>query len=154
MSLTVFDWLANESDIETKTDLGTTSVGTFPQAAHLEVADVDGDGDLDFWSVTPTTSDAFAHQNIFQWTTLGGASGPAATSPRLEALGEPVGGTLHAFLKNVPVLVITDGVGDWSSTFPWAPTQAGLDLWVQAIVQDGSVPAGLTPSNGLHARTR
>lgn len=63
-----------------------------------------------------------------------------------------LGGTLHAFPQTAQFLRVSSSDGDWSQSLNWPvglPT--GVDFWLQFLVQDVSVPAGITLSNGLKA---
>lgn len=65
-----------------------------------------------------------------------------------------LGGTLHAVPFVAQGLVATDGSGAFAAGAPWpygAP--AGLDLWLQCVVLDGGVPAGLALSNAVRGTT-
>ncbi len=88
---------------------------------------------------------------------LSDAAPGALTAGWLSFSSTPVdvlGGTLHANPKTVQILRTTDGAGDWSQTLTWpAGIPAGLELWVQFLVQDLSVPAEITLSNAITAVT-
>ncbi len=63
---------------------------------------------------------------------------------------DALGGTVHAFPANVQRLFATNGAGQFAVSVPWpAGLPAGTDVHLQFIVQDGSVPDGLTLSNGV-----
>ncbi len=67
---------------------------------------------------------------------------------------DALGGTVHASPPTTQLLRATDGTGAWSQSLVWpAALPSGVDFWLQFIVQDGSVPAGLTLSNALTATT-
>jgi len=63
-----------------------------------------------------------------------------------------LGGTVHAFPFNNQLLVFANGSGEFSAATTWpAGIPTGTSTWFQFVVQDASVPAGLTLSNGLLA---
>jgi hypothetical protein len=65
-----------------------------------------------------------------------------------------LGGTVHAYPFNAQLLLFTNASGDFSATAPWPMgIPSGTKVWFQFIVQDFSVPHGLTLSNGLLATT-
>ena len=65
-----------------------------------------------------------------------------------------LGGTLHANPWTVEVFQFTDASGGISFDITWpAGIDPGIDLWVQYLCLDPSVPGGLTLSNGLTATT-
>ncbi len=72
------------------------------------------------------------------------------TSTPLPALG----GTVHAHPWTIQMLMATDAAGGLSLGTTWpAGIPADLDLYVQMICQDTSVPDDLTLSNAITART-
>ena len=65
-----------------------------------------------------------------------------------------LGGTLHANPPSVQRLVVTNFAGSHSLIFDWPPgVPAGLDLYLQFLVEDTSVPAQITLSNGVTRTT-
>ena len=65
-----------------------------------------------------------------------------------------LGGTLHANPWTVELFQFTDAQGGISFLIDWpAGIDGGIDLWVQYLCADGTVPGGLTLSNGLTATT-
>ena len=65
-----------------------------------------------------------------------------------------LGGTVHAFPFASQFLLAADAAGQFSLTTDWPDMiPIGTEVWVQVIVQDASVPDGLTLSNGLKATT-
>ncbi len=72
------------------------------------------------------------------------------TSVPLDVLG----GTLHANPPAVQLLRATDAEGAWSQSLTWpVSVGTGVEFWLQFIVQDGTVPAGLTLTNAVTAIT-
>jgi len=68
---------------------------------------------------------------------------------------DALGGTVYASPPTTQLLRATDVAGHWSQGFAWPlGLPADVDFWLQFIVADGSVPAGLTLSNALTATTR
>ncbi len=65
-----------------------------------------------------------------------------------------LGGTVHAFPYASQLFLGADGAGDWGATTTWPAVPVGTQVWFQFIVQDASVPDGLTLSNGLRATTQ
>ena len=65
------------------------------------------------------------------------------------------GGTLHAFPYTVQLLRFADAAGDYTlSVVPWpAGIDPEIDVWLQWLVQDPSVPDGITLTNGLRTAT-
>ena len=67
---------------------------------------------------------------------------------------EAIGGTVHAFPPNNQILFVADATGQSSLTIPWpAGVPSGLDIFLQFVVQDLSVPDGLTLSNAVTKTT-
>jgi hypothetical protein len=65
-----------------------------------------------------------------------------------------IGGTVHAFPFTTQLLVFSDIKGDFHGTTIWpVGLPAGTSVWFQFILQDLTVPDGLTLSNGLRATT-
>lgn len=61
-----------------------------------------------------------------------------------------LGGTVHAFPQTVQLFYIADATGASELAVPWpAGIPSGIDIYLQFIVQDLSVPAGLTLSNAV-----
>ncbi len=61
---------------------------------------------------------------------------------------DALGGTVHAFPFARQVLFVADASGQSSLSIPWpAGVPPGIDVYLQFIVQDPSVPDGLTLSN-------
>ncbi len=61
---------------------------------------------------------------------------------------DALGGTVHAFPFTRQVLFVADATGQSSLSIPWpAGVPPGIDVYLQFIVQDLSVPDGLTLSN-------
>ena len=64
------------------------------------------------------------------------------------------GGTVHAFPFNTQLVRFADGAGAFSQGLPWpAGIPAGIDLYMQFIIQDLSVIHGATLSNAVTATT-
>ncbi len=64
------------------------------------------------------------------------------------------GGTIYANPQSVQIVRIADGAGNWSTPLNWPPGVApGIDLFLQFLVQDASVPDGITLSNAMMAVT-
>ncbi len=67
---------------------------------------------------------------------------------------DALGGTVFASPPTAQFLRATDATGTWTQTIPWpAGLAPGVPFWLQFIVQDPSVPAGLTLSNAATATT-
>ncbi len=65
-----------------------------------------------------------------------------------------LGGTIHAHPTANQLFFLADGSGDFSGSTTWPlGLSPGTQVWFQFLVQDGSVPAGITLSNGLLATT-
>ena len=64
------------------------------------------------------------------------------------------GGTLHAFPPLGEFLVAANASGRFPALINWpAGTPAGVDLYFQFLVQDGTVPGGITLSNAMTGTT-
>ncbi len=92
--------------------------------------------------LTLRVTDAPASTLILAWLSF--------TSVPLDVLG----GTLHANPPATQLLRATGTDGAWSQSITW-PVSVGADVefWLQFIVQDGGVPAGLTLTNAVTATT-
>ncbi len=65
-----------------------------------------------------------------------------------------LGGTVHAFPFVNQLFFVADGSGTFAGGTTWPPGIApGTDVWFQFLVQDGSVPDGITLSDGLLGTT-
>jgi hypothetical protein len=59
-----------------------------------------------------------------------------------------LGGTVHSFPFNLPLLRMSDGAGSFSQSVPWpAGIPAGIDITLQFLVEDASSIHGITLSN-------
>lgn len=118
-------------------DLGGASVGV-AGTPHLV-----GAGDLSAGSnVTLSLTDAAPNALMAGWLSLSSVPVPV------------LGGTLHANPKILQILRFADAQGAYEQALVWPVGIApGTDLWVQFLIQDGSVPAGITMSNGVMATT-
>jgi len=64
------------------------------------------------------------------------------------------GGTIHATPPNLQRLFLADGQGELHLGLAWpAGIGPGTDLYLQFLLQDGTVPAGITVSNANRATT-
>jgi probable HAF family extracellular repeat protein len=64
------------------------------------------------------------------------------------------GGTIYATPKDLSLLLLMDPAGSFHIELPWAAgVPSDADIYFQFIVQDGSVPAGITLSNAVTATT-
>ena len=65
-----------------------------------------------------------------------------------------LGGTIHANPPGLQLLRTSDANGEWSQSLTW-PVGIAPDtqFWLQFLVQDPSVPTGITLSNALTATT-
>ncbi len=100
------------------------------------------DGELTAGSVvTLALEDAAPSALMAGWLALGDTA-PIAV----------LGGTLHANPKVLQILRFSDGAGAWDESLVWpAGVPAGTEFTVQMLVQDGSVPDGITMSNAVAA---
>ncbi len=131
------EWIENALAPSPWTHLG----GASPGAAGLPA--LAAQGTLEAGApLTLAVSDAPASTLMLAWLSF--------TSAPFDVLG----GTLYANPPTSQFLRATDGSGAWTQSVPWpAGIPSDLDFWLQFIVQDGSVPAGLTLSNGVTATT-
>lgn len=66
-----------------------------------------------------------------------------------------LGGTVHAFPQNVQLIFLSGASGALSLSTSWPPgIPSGVDLWLQFLVQDTSVPDGIILSNAVSATSR
>lgn len=64
------------------------------------------------------------------------------------------GGTVHAYPFSNQLMFAADGSGAFVGATVWPMgVPSGVGVWFQMLVQDGSVPAGFTLSNGLRGTT-
>jgi len=67
---------------------------------------------------------------------------------------EVLGGTLYAHPQSAQVLMASDADGELLQTLIWpAGLPPGVTFWLQFLVQDTAIPAGITLSNAVSATT-
>ena len=67
---------------------------------------------------------------------------------------DALGGTVHAFPYASQVPLVASVAGNRFVSVVWpASLPVGLDIWFQFVVQDGTVPGGLTLTNGVKTTT-
>ena len=121
------------------TDLGGGSPGSNGTPTLEVTGDLSPDGEvvIELDAAPPGAA-------MLGWLALGTSGSP---TPAL-------GGTLHAFPYDVQILRFADAGGSWGATVPWPPgAPSGLGMVMQFVVQDLSVPDGLTLSNAMLAVT-
>jgi hypothetical protein len=65
-----------------------------------------------------------------------------------------LGGTVYPLPPQRQFLVFSDAAGAFSVSAPWPPgVPTGTEMWLQFLIEDSSVPAGITPSNAVKAST-
>lgn len=125
------------TEVGTWTDLGGGTAGL------AGTPTLTGTGDLiECLPVTLTLVDAPPSALTLAWISFASAPFPA------------LGGTVYAFPYASQIFLPMNGAGGFQGTTDWPgglPPQT--DVWFQFVVQDLSVPDGLTLSNGLLATT-
>ena len=89
-----------------------------------------------------TLNDAAPNALLLAWVSTASTPFPA------------LGGTVHAFPVGSQYFRVSDGTGAWSQSLGWpAGIPSSIDVYLQFLVQDASVPAQITLSNAETATT-